>query len=437
MINVAILGFGVVGSGTAEVLRRTNKRNHRKNEQVTLKYVLDRQDKPESPFFHLFVKDFDIILNDPDLHIVVETIGGVGAAYDMTKKSLQAGKCVVTSNKELVATHGAELLKIAQEKGGNYLFEAAVGGGIPILRPMTTCLMGNQITEVTGILNGTTNFILSKMFGKDKLSYEEALKEAQKLGYAEQDPSADVEGKDAGRKISILANIAFGGTIDPNTVPTQGITKISADDVSHAKEHNYKIKLLGRAFQKEDGQVYAYVAPHWVFDHDHFGLVNDAFNIVELKCDSLGKTHFMGQGAGDLPTASAVVGDVLDLANDLHRFRNNGWDETPTKLGDIATAKLDYSVRLTGNLFEIQERLKGLKYIINIKGGPSPVVHVVGFQNKELDNAYPADPNNPHLEDLDLESMEYYNILIYNISIQEIMERLEDENVVAIYPTYF
>ncbi len=359
MTNIAILGFGVVGSGTAEVLSRCQTRNnHRANQEINLKYIVDLRDFPDSPYHDKFIKDFSIIENDPDLHIVVETIGGIGAAYAMTKKALEAGKSVVTSNKELVAIHGTELLAIAKKKNCNYLFEAAVGGGIPILRPLTTCLMGNHIHEISGILNGTTNFILSKMIGHEPLSYQDAVKEAQRLGYAEQDPSADVEGKDACRKISILGNIIFGGTIDPDTVPTTGITQIHENDVTYAGYYFANIKLIGRAFQDEKGQRFAYVSPHIVTMKNHFHNVNDAFNMISVNADSLGNCHFYGQGAGDLPTASAVMGDVLDLAADLHRFRNNGWDNTPIKLGDINTVPMDYYVRIAKPYDQVESLFK-------------------------------------------------------------------------------
>ncbi len=337
MINVAILGFGVVGSGTAEVLSRCNKRsNHRKEENVQLKYIVDLRDFPDSPYADKFVKDFSIIEKDPDLHIVVETIGGVGAAYDMTKRALQAGKCVVSSNKELVATHGTELLAIAKEKGGNYLFEAAVGGGIPILRPLNTCLMANEVKEIRGILNGTTNYILTRMIEAD-LSFEIALKEAQEKGYAEQNPTADVEGHDACRKICILGNIAYGTEIDPNKVQTEGISNITLEDVAYAQAAGFMIKLLGRVEQCPDGSLSIFVAPHFVPYTDPLYQISDVFNGISVVGDSLGEAMFYGRGAGDLPTASAVVADVLDLAKDPKTFRHNGWTK-----GDVTVNNPDH-----------------------------------------------------------------------------------------------
>ena len=264
MVNVAILGFGTVGSGVAEVLAKNADHIDQKVETpVRLKYILDVRDFPDSPFGDKVVHDFGIIEGDPTVDIVVETIGGVGAALDFTRRALTAGKSVVSSNKELVAEHGHELLQLAAEKGVSYLFEASVGGGIPILRPLSQCLAANELTEVCGILNGTTNYILTRMI-RAGLSFEAALAEAQAKGYAEQDPTADIEGHDACRKICILASIAFGRHVYPRQVPTEGISGVTLADVAYAASCGRKIKLLGRAVKEDDGRVCAYVAPHLV-----------------------------------------------------------------------------------------------------------------------------------------------------------------------------
>lgn len=320
MVKVAILGFGVVGSGVAEVLTRNGGSIAEKTaEEISLKYILDLRDFPDSPYKDKFVKDFSVIEQDPEIEIVVETIGGAGAALDFTRRALMAGKSVVTSNKELVACHGCELTQLAKEKGICYLFEASVGGGIPIIRPLSQCLAANKILEIYGILNGTTNYILTRMFGAG-LSFQTALKEAQEKGYAERDPSADVEGADACRKICILAAIAFGRHIYPHQVPTEGISAVTREDVDLAAVAGMKIKLLGRAILQEDGRVCAYVAPHLVKGTDPLASVEDVFNAITVRGDAIGDVMFYGRGAGKLPTASAVVADVIDVARNMgHR----------------------------------------------------------------------------------------------------------------------
>ncbi len=320
MVNVAILGFGTVGSGVAEVLAEHESSIARKADGlVKLKYILDVREFPDSPFAGLFVKDFSVIESDPDVDIVVETIGGATVALDFTRRALKAGKSVVTSNKELVATHGYELTQLAREKGVCYLFEASVGGGIPIIRPLSQCLAANEILEIYGILNGTTNYILTRMI-KAGLSFEQALSEAQEKGYAERDPSADVEGHDACRKICILSAIAFGRHIYPEQVPTQGITKVTLADVDYADGAGKKIKLLGRAIKMPDGAVCAYVAPHLIDVSHPLAGVDDVFNGISVRGDAIGDVMFYGRGAGKLPTASAVVADVMDIARNMgHR----------------------------------------------------------------------------------------------------------------------
>ena len=325
MINVAILGFGTVGSGVAEVLTTNGALiDQRVGEQVRVKYIVDIRDFPDSPYKDLFEKDFSVVEADPEVNVVVETIGGAKIALDFTTRALKAGKSVVTSNKELVATHGYELLQLAKEHGCNYLFEASVGGGIPVLRPMSNCLAANQIEEVTGILNGTTNYILTRMI-RAGLSFDQALKEAQANGYAEQDPTADVDGHDACRKTCILAALAFGQHVYPEQVPTQGIRDVTLEDVAYADSCGYKIKLLGRCMQTQEGKICAFTAPHLVEGSNPLAGVEDVFNAIAIHGNAVGDVMFYGPGAGKLPTASAVVADVIDLAKDLKSDRRNAW----------------------------------------------------------------------------------------------------------------
>ena len=327
MVNVAILGFGVVGSGVAEVLTGNVGQIDRKAaESIRLKYILDVREFPDSPFADKFVRDFSVIEGDPDVDIVVETIGGVRAAKDFTERALKAGKSVVTSNKELVATHGYDLLRLAEEHGVSYLFEASVGGGIPIIRPLNQCLAANEIEEIAGILNGTTNYILTRMI-RAGLSFEAALKEAQQNGYAEQDPTADIEGHDACRKICILSSLAFGRHIYPDQVPTEGITGVTLADVAYAASGRCKIKLLGRCIRREDGALYVYVAPHLVPNENPLSGVEDVFNAITVKGNAVGDVMFYGRGAGDLPTASAVMGDVIDAIQHRAKRRDLGWSQ--------------------------------------------------------------------------------------------------------------
>ena len=327
MVNVAILGFGVVGSGVAEVLA-TNKSHidSKVGEPVRLKYILDVRDFPDSPFGDKVIHDFAVIEQDPEVNVVVETIGGARVALEFTRRALMAGKSVVTSNKELVAEHGCELLQLAQEHGVSYLFEASVGGGIPIIRPLNQCLAANEIEEISGILNGTTNYILTRMI-RAGLSFEAALKEAQANGYAEQDPTADIEGHDACRKICILASLAFGRHVYPRQVPTEGITGVTLADVAYADACGKKIKLLGRAIHRPDGKVCAFVAPHLVDGENPLSGVEDVFNAISVRGNAIGDVMFYGRGAGKLPTASAVVADVIDAARHREEKKCMFWSE--------------------------------------------------------------------------------------------------------------
>lgn len=325
MSKVAILGFGVVGSGVAEVLKRNGPHIDEKvHGAVELKYILDVRDFPDSPFASLVIHDFSIIETDPEVDIVVETIGGATIAREFTRRALAAGKSVVTSNKELVAKHGCELMELAREHGVSYLYEASVGGGIPIIRPLKQCLAANEISEICGILNGTTNYILTRMI-RSGLPFAQALKEAQENGYAEADPTADIEGHDACRKICILASLAFGRHIYPDQVPTEGIVGVTLADVAYADSCGRKIKLLGRAIREEDGRVRAFVAPHLVEGEDPLAGVEDVFNAITVRGNAIGDVMFYGRGAGKLPTASAVVADVMDAARNRDRPKYLDW----------------------------------------------------------------------------------------------------------------
>ena len=312
MVNVAILGFGVVGSGAAEVLT-DNRRVIEKNlgKTVSVKRILDLREFPDSPFGPLVTHDFNDIVNDPDISIVAEMMGGSHPAYDFTKACLEAGKSVVTSNKEVVANFGAELLELAAKNGVRYLFEASVGGGIPIIRPMVNDLASNEIISVNGILNGTTNYILTKMLDEGA-AYADVLKDAQDKGYAERNPAADVEGLDAARKIVILAALSFGKLLDPNKIHCEGITKISAEDAAYAKDNGYAVKLIGHT-ELVDGKILAMVSPRLIPCSNPLAGVSDVFNGILVDANMLGECMFYGKGAGKLPTASAVVADIIDI----------------------------------------------------------------------------------------------------------------------------
>ncbi len=339
MAKVAIMGFGTVGGGVAEVLRmNASIIQERLGEEVYLKYILDIRDLSDSPYADRMIKDFSIIEKDPEVEVVVEAIGGAKIALEFTRRALLAGKHVVTSNKELVAGHGKELLAIAKERGVSYLFEASVGGGIPILRPLMQCLAGNEIQEICGILNGTTNYILTRMF-QGGIAFEEALREAQSKGYAEADPTADVEGLDAGRKICILSDLAWGREVRPEAISMEGISHITPEDVRLAEANGYRVKLLGRALRLPDGRQTAYVAPHLVPVSSPIAGVDDVFNAILVRGNAVGDAMFYGRGAGDLPTASAVVGDILDILQHRSCCRTLDWSQ-PADLvdaGDLAT----------------------------------------------------------------------------------------------------
>ena len=312
MVNIAILGFGVVGSGVAEVISENLELIEKRiNNKLNIKYILDLRDFPDSPFGHLVTHDFNEILNDPEVSVVAEMMGGSHPAYDFTKAALEAGKNVVTSNKEVVSTFGVELCSIARENGVRYLFEASVGGGIPIIRPLINDLSSNKVTKICGILNGTTNYILTSMRDKGS-AFADVLAEAQKLGYAEANPAADVDGIDAARKIVILSALATGKLISPKTIYTQGITEITLEDVECAKACGYTVKLIGYTEIKDD-KAFAFVSPRMVPLANPLSTIDGVFNGVLVTANMVGDVMFYGPGAGKLPTASAVVADIIDI----------------------------------------------------------------------------------------------------------------------------
>lgn len=327
MINVAIMGHGVVGSGVAEILINHSDRIAQKaHTDVNVKYILDLRDFPDLPYSEKFIKDFNTILNDDSVKVVVEVMGGINPAYDFVKSCLLKHKSVATSNKELVAAKGAELIKIANENNVNFLFEASVGGGIPVLRPIAQCLAANEITEIAGILNGTTNFILNKMI-VDNMDFDAALALAQELGYAEKNPAADIEGHDACRKVCILAALGFGRHVYPDQVATEGITDITLDDVESADNFGCVIKLIGRAKRLPNGKITASVRPTLVSRECVLSGVNGVFNAIMVNGDQTGEVMFYGKGAGKEATASAVVADVIDCVKHLETRKYLDWEE--------------------------------------------------------------------------------------------------------------
>ena len=357
MIKIAVLGYGTVGSGVAEVIW-TNQEliNKRVGEELEIKYILDLREFPGTPAEHLIVHDFDQIVNDEEVKIVVEVMGGIEPAYTFVKKSLLAGKSVVTSNKALVAKHGAELLAIAKESNINFLYEASVGGGIPIIRPLTTSLTGDVIEEITGILNGTTNYILSKMTSEGS-DFDSVLKDAQDKGYAEKNPEADVEGYDACRKIAILSSIISGKLVDFEDIYTEGITNISQTDIQYAKALEMKIKLLASCTRDGD-KLCAIVAPHLVSKEHPLYNIEDVFNSIFVKGNMLGDSMFYGSGAGKLPTASAVVGDIVDAAKNPNRSVMATWDAEKLELEDKADTIKKYFVRIKGAVADLKAQLE-------------------------------------------------------------------------------
>nr|WP_076776624.1 homoserine dehydrogenase [Lachnoclostridium phocaeense] len=356
MVKIAVLGYGTVGSGVVEVLRTNQKViDERLGEELRIKYVLDLRDFPDDPVQEFITHDFEEIVSDEEVKIVVEVMGGIEPAYTFVKRSLEAGKSVATSNKALVAKHGADLLKIAKDKNVNFLFEASVGGGIPILRPLHSSLTGDVIEEITGILNGTTNYMMTKMF-YEGADYDEVLKEAQDNGFAERNPEADVEGYDACRKIAILSSIISGKQVDFEDIYCEGITKITVEDMKYAKAMGMTIKLL--AICKRDGEkLNAMVAPCLLRAEHPLFAINGVFNSIFVHGNMLGDAMFYGSGAGKLPTASAVVGDIVEEARNLDRNLGVMWSSEKLALEDRRDVERRFFVRMKGSREELQDRV--------------------------------------------------------------------------------
>lgn len=374
MVNIAVLGYGTVGSGVVEVIDTNGAGiNQRIGEKLQVKYVLDLKDFPGDPVQEKIVHDFETIIQDEEINIVVEVMGGIEPAYTFVKRSLLAGKSVATSNKALVAKHGAELLSIAKEKNINFLFEASVGVGIPIIRPLNSSLTADEIEEITGILNGTTNYMLTKMF-YEGADYDTVLKEAQANGYAERNPEADVEGYDACRKIAILSSLISGNQVDFEDIYCEGITKITTEDMKYAKAMGTTIKLL--ASSKRDGsRLHAIVAPCMLYPEHPLYNVNGVFNAIFVHGNVLGDAMFYGSGAGKLPTASAVVADVVDAAKHLNRNIMTMWKQEKLTLEDKGDAKRRFFIRMKG---DEEEMRKDLEYSF----GEIEIVKVPGLEGE-------------------------------------------------------
>ncbi len=359
MINVSVLGYGTVGSGVVEVLKRNQKNiDGRVGEEIRVKSVLDLRDFPGNPIQDSIVHDFSEIENDTSVSIVVETMGGLHPAYEFVKASLEAGKAVCTSNKELVAAYGPELLETARKHNVSFLFEASVGGGIPIIRPLNTALQSEQIEEITGILNGTTNYILTKMTNEGS-DFDTVLKDAQDKGYAERNPEADVEGYDACRKIAILTSLAYGKTVDYNDIYTEGITKITDRDIAYTKKLNAKVKIFGSS-KSVNGKVQAMVAPKMIDAASPLYSVDDVFNAILVKGNTLGEVMFYGKGAGSLPTASAVVSDVIDAAKHIGKNIRTVWADEKLELASMDDVESRFFVRVSGDAGANAARVKEL-----------------------------------------------------------------------------
>ncbi len=345
MVNVAVLGYGTVGSGIVEILTKNKSHvSRRAGEEINLKYVLDLREFPGDPVEKVLVHDYDTIVNDPEIRVIAEAMGGLEPAFTFAKKALEKGISFCTSNKVLVEAKGAELLQIAKKNNANFFFEASVGGGIPVIRPMIESLTADHFDEISGIMNGTTNFILTKM-DQEGAAYEDVLAEAQALGYAERNPEADVEGHDAGRKIAILASLIYERQVNFADIPMEGITEITGVDFAYAHSLEASIKLLGTA-RKKDHRIYAMVAPFLVPNNDPLYAVNGVYNAIKLHGDMLENVMFYGQGAGKLATASAVVSDIQDCVRRLGTHREVLWDPNPVQLGDAKEYPFRFLVRV-------------------------------------------------------------------------------------------
>lgn len=359
MINIAVLGYGTVGSGVVEVIDTNSESIKQKaGDDIRVKYVLDLRDFPGDRVEEILVHDFDVILNDPEVRIVVEVMGGVEPAYTFVKKSLLAGKSVCTSNKELVAAHGPELIRIARENNINFQFEASVGGAIPVIRPINSSLTADPILEIKGILNGTTNYILTQM-GALGWDFDKALSSAQELGYAERNPEADIEGYDACRKIAILSSLAFAKNVKYENIYTEGISKITAMDIRYAKKMDCTIKLLASSFV-ENGKYFAMVAPFMVSSQHPLYSVSGVYNAIFVRGANIGDVMFYGSGAGKLPTACAVVADVVDVAKHLNTHIYTLWAEEDLTLTGIENASRRFFVRVSGDKAALSDKIKAL-----------------------------------------------------------------------------
>lgn len=365
MVNIAVLGYGTVGSGVVEVINTNHEIiNKRAGEEINIKYVLDLRDFPGDPVQQILTHDFNDILNDDEVKVVVEVMGGINPAYTFVKQCFAAGKSVATSNKELVASHGPELLAIAKENNVNFLFEASVGGGIPIIRPLNTSITADEVTEITGILNGTTNYILTKM-DQEGASYDEVLKQAQDLGYAERNPEADVEGGDACRKIAILTSIVYGKHLDYTKIHTEGITKISTEDFKYADALGVSIKLVGTT-KKEGDTLYSFVAPMMLDENHPLSGIHDVFNGIFVHGNVVDDIMFYGRGAGKLPTASAVVSDVVDEVKHMGKNIMASWDAEALPIGDFRDAVNRFFIRVSADAItkdEIQKLFGDVTYV--------------------------------------------------------------------------
>ena len=373
MVQVAVLGYGTVGSGVVEVIEKNKEKiNLRSDAELNVKYILDLRDFPGDPYEDKVVHDINIILDDPEVKIVCETMGGIEPAFTFSKRALELGKSVCTSNKELVAAHGPELLEIARANNCNYLFEASVGGGIPIIRPMNYSLTAEKIESITGILNGTTNYILTKM-EREGADFSEVLKEAQEKGYAERNPEADVEGHDACRKIAILSSLMTGKYVKYQDIYTEGITKISAEDFRYAKELQTSIKLLGMSKDTASGYE-AMVAPFMISDDHPLHAVNGVFNAIFVHGNMLGDSMFYGRGAGKLPTASAVVSDVVDCSRHLGKTIICIWDKEEVALKDYRDSSKQFFLRVKREGLERAKELFEIEKVIEIVEGEAGLV---------------------------------------------------------------
>ena len=387
MAKIAVLGFGVVGSGTVELFyKNKNKIIEKAGTDLDIKYILDIRDFPGSPFEGKFTKDINDIINDDEVTLVAEVMGGVNPAFDFVKSCLEKGKSVVSSNKELVAKKGAELLKTAKEHNCNFLFEASTGGAIPIIRPLHQCLAANDITAVAGILNGTTNFILTKMINEN-MPFAEALSTAQKLGYAEKDPTADVEGHDACRKICILSSLVFGKHVYPDWVHCEGISSITAEDAQYAESWGGAVKLIGSVKRTADGKILPIVRPAFVCGANQLSNVNDVFNGIMVYGDAIDQVMFYGRGAGKFPTASAIVADLIDAAKMKGTSISQVWEDSKDNsfIADYKEDVLPFYVRVQGVSKDKAKEVFGEVEFLTRENCPADEIAFITPEIKEKD----------------------------------------------------